>query len=445
MIAGIARDQAQARSAANAIPARTWNSGFDLAHDTYNGILAASDGGVYYVLCSESLREGGRMFCLDPSTGSIRQVGDLTAACGEAGLRSIPQGKSHVKFTEHAGRLYLATHIGYYETVDSMERMGRPPDGYHPYPGGHFLAYDLGTGGFHDLGRAPHGEGILSMTLDAARGLIHGLTWPTGYLLRLDLRNGELSDLGPVSLQGEAGHGSSYRTLCRSLVTDPRDGAVYFTTADGGIHVLEAGAQAARLVVGEDMRKDYFGCYEPSSAGNMGYHWRQAFWHEPEAAIYGVHGNSGYLFRFDPKIPCVELIERLTSNPSRRSGMCDQFSYGYLGLTLGPDGHTLYYLTGGPLYESGQRIRGRERTAKGESKGEENLHVITFDLDSNRYTDHGFLLLEDGTRPSYVNSIAVGPDGTVYTLSRVRRNGQMLADLIEIPAPLIGWQSSIRG
>jgi hypothetical protein len=28
--------------------------------------------------------------------------------------------------------------------------------------------------------------------------------------------------------------------------------------------------------------------------------------------------------------------------------MFDEFSYGYLGFTLGPDEQTIYYLTGGP-------------------------------------------------------------------------------------------------
>ena len=32
--------------------ARTFNSGFESAHDTYNGMLAASDGKIYYVLSS---------------------------------------------------------------------------------------------------------------------------------------------------------------------------------------------------------------------------------------------------------------------------------------------------------------------------------------------------------------------------------------------------------
>lgn len=409
-----------------------WDSGFDLAHDTYNSILAASDDKIYYVLCSEAIEAGGRMYCLDPGDGRVRQLGDLTAACHESDLRAIPQGKSHVTFTEHEGRLYFATHIGYYEIVDAMERMGIPPRGYAPYPGGHFLAYDLRDGTFHDLGIAPHGEGILSMVMDAPRSLIYALTWPTGYLLRLQLHGGEVENLGPVSLKGESGRGPSYRTLCRSLVADPRDGSIWFTTADGGIHVLESGRNIPRRLDGEDMRKDYFGSYDSSSAGHMGYHWRQAFWHASEQAIYGVHGNSGYLFRFDPSTRRVQLIERLTSLPSRRSGMYDQFSYGYLGLTLGPDGHTLYYLTGGPLFVNGERVRGKSESCKGEARGEENLHLITFDLASSRYTDHGIVLFEDGTRPSYVNSIAVSRDGTVYTLSRVTKNGRTRTDLIEI-------------
>ena len=60
--------------------------------------------------------------------------------------------------------------------------------------------------------------------------------------------------------------------------------------------------------------------------------------------------------------------------------MFDQFSYGYLGFTLGPDGRTLYYLTGGPIYENGRRVTGRSSTAKGESKGAENLHLVTYDI-----------------------------------------------------------------
>ena len=43
----------------------------------------------------------------------------------------------------------------------------------------------------------------------------------------------------------------------------------------------------------------------------------------------------------------IELIERLTSDPSRRCGVGDQFSYGYLGFGASPDGKSIFYLTGG--------------------------------------------------------------------------------------------------
>ena len=116
--------------------------------------------------------------------------------------------------------------------------------------------------------------------------------------------------------------------------------------------------------------------------------------------------------------------------------MFDQFSYGYLGFTLGPDGRTLHYLTGGPVHVGGKRVTGKGATAKGESKGEENLHLVTYEIPSAKYTDHGPIFFDGGRRPSYVNSIAVGKDGAVYALSRITENGRFRTDLISIPSPL---------
>ena len=135
---------------------------------------------------------------------------------------------------------------------------------------------------------------------------------------------------------------------------------------------------------------------------------------------------------FDPRAASVEVLDRITSEPSKRSGMFDQFSYGYLGFTLGPDGQTIYYLTGGPIYQDGKRVKGKDATAKGESKGVEDLHLITWHIPTGKYTDHGAIYLPNGDRPAYVNSIAVGKDGTVYTLCRVTENGKTRADLISV-------------
>src|SRR6185437_965281 len=71
------------------LTAKVYNSGFDIAHDTYNAIDVASDGKVYYVLSSQSIDTGGQMYSFDPRTGKISHCGDLTEVYGEKGAKSI--------------------------------------------------------------------------------------------------------------------------------------------------------------------------------------------------------------------------------------------------------------------------------------------------------------------------------------------------------------------
>jgi hypothetical protein len=396
-----------------------------------------SDGKIYYVLSAEPHDTAGQMYSFDPASQQIKHLGDLTEASGEKDMKAVSQGKSHVKFIEANGKLYFATHIGYYSIIDDMEKAGIPPAGWKPYQGGHLLAYDMASGKFEDFGVAPGREGILTMNMDTARGRLYGLTWPTGRFFRYDLAKKEMKDLGAFFLQGENGKGDTYRTICRSLAIDPDDGSVYFTTGEGAIHRYRYDTEAIDTVAGDDMKKDYFGLYDPRSPGHMAYNWRQVIWYAPAKKVYGVHGNSGYLFSFEPRNERVEVLQRLTSEASQNTGMYDQFSYGYLGFTLGPDSHTLYYLTGGPVYKDGKRVRGKDSTAKGEAKGEEDLHLITYDIQSSKYTDHGAIFYEDGGRPTYVNSIAVGKDGTVYTLARIKEpGGKFRADLISVKPAL---------
>ncbi len=412
--------------------AQVYDSGFADAHDTYNGMGCARDGTIYYVLCSEKPDVGARMFAFDPASQRIDYLGDLTEASGEQDAKAISQGKSHVNFVESDGKLYFATHIGFYSIIDGMEKMGIPPPGMKPYRGGHLLAFDMASRKFEDLALVPRGEGVLTLNMDTQRKRIYGLSWPTGYFFRYDLPKRELKELGDFFRKGENGKGDTYRTICRSLAVDPTDGAVYFTNGDGDIYVYRYDADKVELFAQGEMKKDYFGWYDPTSPGHMAYNWRMVTWYEPEKAFYGVHGNSGYLFKFEPRAARVEVLDRITSEPSQRSGMYDQFSYGYLGFALGPDGHTLYYLTGGPIYREGKRVAGKDSTAKGESKGEENLHLITYHIPTRRYTDHGAIYFPNGDRPAYVNSIAVGKDGTVYSLSRIKRGERTVTDLFSV-------------
>ncbi|SMO62439.1 hypothetical protein [Fodinibius sediminis] len=421
-----------------ALTAHRYYSGFELAHDVYNALSIASDGNVYYVLSSEDITIGGHFYRYNPRKDDIRLIGDLTELCGEGGDKVIGQGKSHVQFYERGHRLYFATHVGFYEQIDGMDRLPvDPPDGYGLYPGGHILAYDLETGDCIDLAKLPNGEGMVSMTMDAVRGHIYGISWPTGHFIHYDLEKDILKDHGPISHRGEAGTpGGDFRVLCRSLVTDPRTGIVYFSNAEGDILYYRAGDEEVGKLENVHLRLDYFGTYDPTQPGDMAYNWRKVFWHPTEEVVYGVHGNSGYLFRFDPHKQKITLVERLTSEPSRKSGFFDQFSYGYLGFTLGPDQETIYYLTGGPIYKNNRRVKGKDQIAKGAARGLENLHLVTYHLPTDQYQDHGPVFYEDGSRPTYVNSIAVGQEGYIYTLARMTHQGKTIQDLVRIPDPL---------
>jgi len=417
--------------------AKRYYSGFELAHDTYNAISTASDGKIYYVLSSVLIDDGGKVCRYDPETDSVEFLADLTEICGEKEAKAISQGKSHVRFYESNRKLYFATHVGFYEMIDGMERLAEnPPDGYGVYPGGHILVYDLDGGVFEDLAIAPDGEGVLTLEMDRDRGQIYAITWPKGYFIHYDLEEDALTNLGQISVNGEAGlPGDDYRVLCRSMFVDDRDGTVYFSTSEGDIFTYHPDSTSLQKVEGIDLKVDYFGEYDPTDPGSMGYNWRTILWYASEGVAYGVHGNSGYLFRFDPRKRTIEIVDRITSEPSKKCGMFDQFSYGYLGFQLGPDGETLYYLTGGPIYIDGKRLEGKDRIAMGAAKGLENLHLVTYNIPNRKYIDHGPVFYPDGNRPTYVNSIAIGTDGSVYTLARFEQDGKVIEDLVKIPDP----------
>ena len=417
--------------------AQAYYSGFELAHDTYQAMSCASDGKIYYVLSSESVTKAGQLYSFDPETEKIEWLADLSEACGEETSNTLPQGKSHVPFFEKDGKLFFGTHIGVYEMIDDMERLPvNPMNGVEPYLGGHFLSFDIKSKEVEDLGIVPDGEGDLTMTMDTKRNQIYALTWPTGNFLHFDLNTSKMKDFGPISEKGEAGIvGDDYRVLCRSLLVVPDTGDLFYTTSNGDIFCYnpENGEGPSKL---QDvhMRRDYFGAYDPKVPGNMGYNWRRIFWHAEDNVAYGIHGNSNYLFKFDPKSAKIELIDRLSSLPSKKMGMFDQFSYGYLGFDLGPDNETLYYLTGGPISDR-PPIDGTKKIAKGAAKELENLHLVTYHLPTGTYKDHGPAFYEDGGIPTYVNAIAIDKNKNVYTMARMQMPFGEIQDLVKIHYP----------
>jgi DNA-binding beta-propeller fold protein YncE len=404
-----------AAASSGVLPARWHDSGFPDADDNYNALYTASDGRLYYVLCAHKIDVGASMFSFDPATRKVTRLADLTEASGEKGLKAVPQGKSHVGFYEWKGKLYFATHLGYYNYEGSKELAGVPPKGYNPYPGGHFLAYDMSTGKVQKLASAPKGEGILTMTMDTVKQVMYALTWPSGYFLRYDLATNQVRNFGLTAGEGERGTGSNFRVICRAIVVDPVQGA-FFTTSTGDLMHYSPRTDQLEKASGISLKRPILGEWDPDKPGHMGYNWRQMVYYPPEKAFYGTHGNSGYLFRFDAWAQQFDFLERIAAEKTRSSGLYDEFAYGYLSLTLGPDGHTLYFLTGTP-------------------KGEE-IRLVTYDIPTRRYTDHGAIVLDDGSRPNWAQSIAVGPDKRVYTVSKLTVNGKLKVELLSFPDPL---------
>jgi hypothetical protein len=118
--------------------------------------------------------------------------------------------------------------------------------------------------------------------------------------------------------------------------------------------------------------------------------------------------------------------------------MYDDFHFGYLSFTLGPDGHTLYYLTEGRIEGNGKRVVAYAQASVARPGAQvqpvEDLHLITYDIPDAKYEDHGAVFFSDGSRPGLVNSIAVGRDGSVYCITDIPGDGRSHIDLVRIPS-----------
>ncbi len=88
------------------------DAGFLYADSNYHGIVSASDGNVYYVLCSHHLDSNACMYRYDPKSGEVKMIGNLNEVLGEDRGKVFSQGKVHCDLYEHGGKLWFGTHCG---------------------------------------------------------------------------------------------------------------------------------------------------------------------------------------------------------------------------------------------------------------------------------------------------------------------------------------------
>ena len=422
------------------LSARLYPSHFSMSDSNFDSLSLASDGNLYYTLCSHNIDTHARVYRFNPENEEVRLLGDFSEIVGEAGSKTIPQGKSHSPYYEYNGKLYFATHYGYYRPSSNKEEPGEVPPGYKPYLGGHFVSYDINTGEFKDLAKAPIGEGILTMNMDPKRRRLYGLTWPRGFFIYYDLDAERLENLGQVSREGELGEGDTYFCLCRSFGIVPEDGSVYFTNADGEIKRYDYSKDRIESV-GVSLKRDIFGYWNVHEPGHQGYNWRKVLWHDGHKKFYAVHPKSGFLFSYDPEEGKVEILERIVADELRKKGRFEPFRYGYLSLAFGPNQETLYYLTGtyGLTAEDGRKV-------------DEALHLTTYSLRTGVYRDHGVLRLEDGRYPTMTQTLIVHPNGKLYSVPWIEKSNKDISpedkvghqvDLISFDNPLVFRFSSL--
>lgn len=352
------------------------DAGFIYGDSNYHAIIQASDGNVYYVICSHNKKSGASMFRYDPRTEKVNMIADLTETVGENRTKTINQGKVHSDFYEVNGKLYFATHAGAWDMT---------------YPGGHFMSYDLKTGKFTDFGIGVPNQGIVAMSMDTKRMRMYCMTWPGYTFCYYDIASGKTKtwavSYAPMIQWGP-----------RSIAVDPRTGNAYWHNMDETVSCYNYTKDDISVL---DTPKFDAPVFKVQMDPGYKPVWRSIRWSEPLQKFIGVMYFSDWLFSFEPVSGELEIIERISSAPNRKSG---KTYYSSLAFELSRDGRTVYYVCGND-------------PSKSDTIKTEELHLVTFDLVTRKYIDHGVIMLDDGRRPRYCQGLEIGTDGNLYIVA----------------------------
>lgn len=408
IVLGISTTTTRADSSAT-ITTQVFDPGFMEGDCNYHSLTSASDGMLYFTICTHNVEESPRIYRFNPQDQSITLIAKLADVLNEDVTRQVPNGKIHTPLVEHDGFLYFATHTAYY--TGNLPNM-TPPEGRAPYSGGHFMRYNLKSGEFEDLAQLQlANEGIITMALDPKKETLYGLTWPTGLLISYNLEEGLLHNWGAVQQRGEWGRlPDEWNFICRRLAIDPQ-GNLYGGTDTGRIWHLETDQQRP-VNYFENLNLTHLAPIQeanfevPAEAHFFWKNWRTILWNDATDSFWGLQGGSTQLFEFKPSTGMLRSVRPLRAagveNLSRRNPFRTQ-----LGFALGPN-NTLLYLAHAPEAE-------REgRPGMGSS-----VHLVTYDIDEEDYQDHGMLTTEDGRRIFFSESVEVGADDHIYTVAWV--------------------------
>jgi hypothetical protein len=183
--------------------------------------IGSSPDGTMYIGASDH-KTNAALYSIDPSSESLRYLGDAKAASLEVGNWKANETaeKFHVYPWFYKGRVYVATTD--YSNLDA---------GYLKKRGFHWYAYDITSRKFLDLsanefgGIAGEHASIMATACDGRNGILYGLDSPRALLFRYDIANGITTNLGRPEF-----FKNPYYNAGRYIWTD-NQGRVYFTVA----------------------------------------------------------------------------------------------------------------------------------------------------------------------------------------------------------------------
>lgn len=366
------------------VKAKMIDGNFLYGDSNYNGITYASDGNVYYVICSHNRKSGAQLFRYDPRIGTVENVADLTTIVGEDRTKVVNQGKVHCDLYEHKGKLWFGTHAGAYDRT---------------YPGGHFMSYDLQTGKFQDFGIAAPNEGLVAVSMDTLRNRMYAVTWPGYSFLYLDINTGKverwMEAIAPTEQQGP-----------RSLGVDPNTGNVYWHSMFSTIQVYDYQNDEVSTLEKPNFKNPMFNIPLGKKGVNysVGVAWRSVKWNAKYQKFYAIMYYSDWLVSFDPRSGELEILDRIPAAPNKKSGGTD---YTSLAFEISKDGETIYYIA-----------PDSKLNADGTSADSE-IRLVTYNIARRQYTDHGPIELSDGRRPRYCQGLDVADNDMLYIVGWV--------------------------
>lgn len=364
---------------------------------TYRALSATEEGKFFMGFTTHWMDQNAAVLSYDPATQTFDQPFDLGVVTG---IKTGPggelsQGKIHTPLFENDQVIYFGTGYGASDYKTHKQRK--------PYPGGCFVAFDQKNGEAKVIGRAPKMEAIMTLEPDFSRNCLYAVTYPNGLLLRCDIGTGEVSQLGAVDDQFIKPKGMAhFIDVVRGLVVQPDTGIVYGSRKNGVIwqydpatgKISESGLNTMQGVVGE-----------AEGQGLALSQWRMAVLSPDKEKIYATHQGTTSLFELNLKTKSITPLERLCTDADLNSK--GNLRGSRLAFLLA-DGK-IHHLAHGPAVT----VTGRELNPAYQA------HYVTYDLATKQRTDHGPLMAPGERRVCHADTLAILPDGRLYSLASV--------------------------